>query len=151
VSNNFFYLTFLLFRFIREKTFRSMMYHLLTGPCEKLARSRVTAIKESRSISTYFESLATGSADKESIKEKIDLEIKSALDAGLNFNVSCLFDVFLCYFSSLFFVAHSLLLYIFRYCATFGCMMLVSLKTHWCQVKQGLLLELQSSSIVCWE
>eukprot|EP00984_Skeletonema_dohrnii_P005973 scaffold2118_cov125-Skeletonema_dohrnii-CCMP3373.AAC.2 len=70
-----------------EKTFRSMMYHLLTGPCGQLASNRVTAIKEGRSVSAYFESLADGSEDKESVKEKIDDEIKSALDAGLNFNV----------------------------------------------------------------
>mmetsp|Transcript_7268 Transcript_7268/g.11437 ORF Transcript_7268/g.11437 Transcript_7268/m.11437 type:complete len:1695 (-) Transcript_7268:113-5197(-) len=79
-----------------EKTFRSMMYHLLTGPCEKLTSSRVTAIKDGRSVSEYFESLAGGLEDKESIKLKIDDEIKSALDAGLNFNVLCniwLFDV----------------------------------------------------------
>jgi hypothetical protein len=72
----------------REKTFRSMMYHLLTGPCGQLASNRVIAIKEVRSVSTYFESLADGSEDKESVKEKIDLELKSAVDAGLNFNVS---------------------------------------------------------------
>jgi len=79
-----------------EKTFRSMMFHLLTGPCQKLASSRVTAIKEGRSVSAYFESLAGGLEDKESVKEKIDLEIKSALDAGMNFNVLCniwLYDV----------------------------------------------------------
>ena len=78
----------LYFRCNREKTFRSMMFHLLTGPCQKLASSRVTAIKEGRSVSAYFESLAGGLEDKESVKEKIDLEIKSALDAGMNFNVS---------------------------------------------------------------
>jgi|SaaInl74LU_5_DNA_1037368.scaffolds.fasta_scaffold03025_5 hypothetical protein len=64
-----------------------MMYHLLTGPCGQLTSNRVTAIKEGRSVSAYFESLADGSEDKESVKEKIDDEIKSALDAGLNFNV----------------------------------------------------------------
>ena len=72
----------------REKTFRSMIYHLLTGPCEQLASNRVTAIKEGKSVATYFEALAADSEDKKSVKEKIDLEIKSALDAGLNFNVS---------------------------------------------------------------
>ncbi|KAK1743888.1 strawberry notch family protein [Skeletonema marinoi] len=71
-----------------EKTFRSMMYHLLTGPCQKLAASRVTAIREGRGLGIYFESLADGSEDKESVKAKIDAEFKSALDAGLNFNVS---------------------------------------------------------------
>jgi hypothetical protein len=71
-----------------EKTFRSMMYHLLTGPCEQLASNRVIAIKNGRSVSGYFETLAAGTEDKETIKEKIDLELKSALDAGLNFNVS---------------------------------------------------------------
>lgn len=72
----------------REKSFRTMMYHLLTGPCQALASSRVSAIKDGRSVSAYFESLVGGSEDKESVKEKIDLEIKSALDAGMNFNVS---------------------------------------------------------------
>ncbi len=72
-----------------------MMYHLLTGPCEKLTSSRVTAIKGGRSVSEYFESLAGGLEDKESIKLKIDDEIKSALDAGLNFNVSYVFMIML--------------------------------------------------------
>ena len=65
-----------------------MMYHLLTGPCKELAANRVTSIKEGRGVDAYFESLANGSEDKESIKAKIDIEVKSALDAGLNFNVS---------------------------------------------------------------
>lgn len=80
--------TFLFSRCNREKTFRLMMYHLLTGPCQQLTSSRVTAIKDGRSVSEYFESLAGGLEDKESMKQKIDDEIKSALDAGLNFNVS---------------------------------------------------------------
>ena len=78
------------------KTFRSMMYHLLTGPCQKLASSRVIAIKDGRGVDGYFESLANGSIDKESVKDKLDIEVKSALDAGLNFNVLCniwLYDV----------------------------------------------------------
>lgn len=79
-----------------------MMYHLLTGPCQALASSRVSAIKDGRSVSAYFESLVGGTEDKESVKEKIDLEIKSALDAGMNFNVSLYFEcVFLCIFASM--------------------------------------------------
>lgn len=81
----------------REKTFRSMMYHLLTGPCQQLTSSRVTAIKDGRSVSEYFESLAGGLEDKESMKEKIGDEIKAALDAGLNFNVS--YSLYKCAFS----------------------------------------------------
>jgi len=111
-----------------------MMYHLLTGPCGQLASNRVTAIKEGRSVSSYFESLADGSEDKESVKEKIDDEIKSALDAGLNFNVRCnlggcfpVVAVILFHCGSLFCTSFCKLI---RSCAIFGCMTLVSLKTH---------------------
>ncbi len=84
-----------------------MMYHLLTGPCGKLTSSRVTAIKDGRSVSEYFEALAGGLEDKESMKQKIDDEIKSALDAGLNFNVSYSLygyssPVILCHYCSIF-------------------------------------------------
>jgi len=56
----------------------------------------VEAIKEGKSVAKYFESLEDGTGTKQTIKPKIDEEMKAAKEAGLNFNVLCyiwLFDV----------------------------------------------------------
>lgn len=61
-----------------------------------LAASRVTAIKDGRGVDVLLESLSNGSEDKDIVKAKLGVEVKSALDAGLNFNVLCniwLYDV----------------------------------------------------------
>lgn len=79
-----------------EQTFYKMMESLLTGPCLQLAEKRVAAIRDGKSVAKYFASLENGTETKESIKPKIDEEVKSAKDSGLNFNVLCfiwLFDV----------------------------------------------------------
>lgn len=61
-----------------------------------MARNRLNAIKEDRSISTFMKLLNNGEESAESIKPKIDAEIEAAKAAGLNFNIMChiwLFDV----------------------------------------------------------
>ena len=73
-----------------------MMETLLLGPCLQLAEKRVEAIKGGKSVAKYFDSLEDGTETKETIKPKIDEEVKAAKEAGLNFNVLCfiwLFDV----------------------------------------------------------
>lgn len=77
-----------------EETYDMFMYNLLTGRCSRLAQDRVHAIKDGRSISSYMEALANGEEDAESIKPKIDAELKTAKEAGLNFNVLC--NIWLC-------------------------------------------------------
>jgi len=79
-----------------EQTFFSMMETLLLGPCLRLAEARVEAIKLGRSCINYVKSLEDGTETKETIKPKIDKEVKAAKEAGLNFNVLCfiwLYDV----------------------------------------------------------
>mmetsp|Transcript_18695 Transcript_18695/g.40471 ORF Transcript_18695/g.40471 Transcript_18695/m.40471 type:complete len:1753 (+) Transcript_18695:126-5384(+) len=79
-----------------EQTFYKMMEKLLIGPCLRLAEKRVEAIKEGKSVAKYYESLENGTASKETIKPKIDEEVRAAKEVGLNFNVLCfvwLFDV----------------------------------------------------------
>jgi len=81
---------------IAAETHGMMMYNLLTGRCRALAEDRVHAIKDGRSVASYMESLHNGAEDTESIKSKIDVELKKAKEAGLNFNVLCniwLYDV----------------------------------------------------------
>lgn len=79
-----------------EQDHYKMMKKLLVDKCPQLAEQRVKAIKEGRSVVKYFEKLTDGTEMKESIKPKIDEEVKAAMEAGLNFNVLCflwLFDV----------------------------------------------------------
>jgi len=79
-----------------QQTQSMFLYDLLTGRCQRLAYDRVHAIKDGRSISSLVASLANGTEDKDTIKSKIDAEVKSAKEAGLNFNVLCniwLYDV----------------------------------------------------------
>ncbi|KAL7542501.1 hypothetical protein ACHAXR_011829 [Thalassiosira sp. AJA248-18] len=79
-----------------EQTFYKLMETLLLGPCLQLAKERVEAIKEGRSVDKYYKSLEEGTETKETIKPKIDEEVKAAKEAGLNFNACCfiwLFDV----------------------------------------------------------
>ena len=51
------------------------------------------AISDGRSVSGHIESLANAT-DKDTIKAKIDEEVTSAKEAGLNFNVLC--NIWLC-------------------------------------------------------
>ena len=63
---------------------------------QRLARNRLDAVRENRSISAYMKLLNDGEESAESIKPKIDAEIEAAKEAGLNFNIMChiwLFDV----------------------------------------------------------
>jgi hypothetical protein len=79
-----------------QQTFYEMMESLLLGPCMKLTETRVEAIKGGRSVAMYCDSLENGTELKESIKPKIDEEVKAAKDEGLNFHVLCyiwLFEV----------------------------------------------------------
>ena len=79
-----------------QQTFYEMMESLLLGPCVKLTETRVEAIKGVRSVAMYCDSLENGTELKESIKPKIDEEVKAAKDEGLNFHVLCyiwLFEV----------------------------------------------------------
>jgi hypothetical protein len=73
-----------------------MMEKLLRDRCLHLAEQRVKAIGEGKSVVKYLDKLADGTETKETLKPKIDEEVKSAMEAGLNFNVLCflwLFDV----------------------------------------------------------
>ena len=79
-----------------QQTFYEMMESLLLGPCVKLTEARVAAIKGGKSVAMYCDSLENGTELKESIKSKIDEEVKAAKDKGLNFHVLCyiwLFEV----------------------------------------------------------
>ena len=76
-----------------EESHASFYYNLLTGPCRRLAQDRVDAIKDGRSITRYIESLAN-TTERDVIKAKIDEEVASAKEAGLNFNVLC--NIWLC-------------------------------------------------------
>ena len=72
------------------------MESLLLGPCLQLAEQRISAIRDGKSVAKYVESLENGTESKETIKPKIDEEVNSAKEAGLNFHVLCfiwLFDV----------------------------------------------------------
>jgi len=78
-----------------DGTRAELMYNLLTGCCKRLAEDRVHAIRNGRSIPSFLEALA-GQSEKETIKTQIDEELKTAREAGLNFNVLCniwLYDV----------------------------------------------------------
>ena len=66
-----------------------MMKTLLVDRCPHLAEQRVKAIGEGKSVVKYLEKLADGTETKETIKPKIDDEVKAAMEAGLNFNVLC--------------------------------------------------------------
>ena len=73
-----------------------MMEKLLLHRCLHLAEQRVKAIGEGKNVVKYLDKLADGTETKETLKPKIDEEVKSAMEAGLNFNVLCflwLFDV----------------------------------------------------------
>lgn len=62
---------------------------------ERLAKNRLEAIKDGRSIRSIIDSANDG-VSMEIIKGKIDEEIQAAKEAGLNFNMIChmwLFDV----------------------------------------------------------
>lgn len=79
-----------------ESTWGEFAHHLLTGPCKRLADSRVASIRDGRNVARFLESLANGSETPESIKPKITDEISAAKEAGLNLNVLAniwLFDV----------------------------------------------------------
>ncbi len=79
-----------------DDTWARFMCRLLTGPCKKLAESRVAAIRDNRSVAAYLDALENGSETFESIKPKISEEILSAKEAGLTLNVLAniwLFDV----------------------------------------------------------
>mmetsp|Transcript_20487 Transcript_20487/g.41163 ORF Transcript_20487/g.41163 Transcript_20487/m.41163 type:complete len:1688 (+) Transcript_20487:177-5240(+) len=79
-----------------ESTWGEFAYHLLTGPCKRLADNRVAAIRDGRNVARYLESLANGSETPESVKPKITDELSAAKEAGINLNVLAniwLFDV----------------------------------------------------------
>lgn len=81
---------------IAEETHSAFLMNLLTGRLRRLAHDRVHAIKQGKSIASYMELLESGTESKETVKLKIDEELKAAKDAGLNFNVLCnfwLYDV----------------------------------------------------------
>ena len=56
---------------------------------EKVARHRLNAIKEDRNISALMKAATEGTETMESIKPKIDAEVKAAKELGLNFNIMC--------------------------------------------------------------
>jgi hypothetical protein len=62
---------------------------LTHGLVERLARNRLDAIREGRSISAYVKALNEGTETMETVKPKIDAEITAAKEAGLNFNIMC--------------------------------------------------------------
>ncbi|KAL7553446.1 hypothetical protein ACHAWF_017186 [Thalassiosira exigua] len=70
-----------------EETQASFYYNLLTGCCHRLACNRVHAIRDGKSIAGYMEQLEKGIESKETIKPKIDEQLKLAKEAGLNINV----------------------------------------------------------------
>ena len=76
-----------------EQTYYKMMEKLLLGPCLQLATSRVEACKDNRGIPTLFDNIANG-GDKDEIRPKIDEEVKSAKEKGLNFHVLCFIWLF---------------------------------------------------------
>ena len=81
---------------IAERTFKKKMLDLLVGTCRNLAENRVKAIKNGRSVSRYLQLVQQGTESLESIKPKIEHEIKAAQKSGLTSNVLCnmwLFDV----------------------------------------------------------
>ena len=74
-----------------DATPSGFMYKLLSGRCNGLAQNRVHAINDKRSITHHLESLANGTETKDTIKTKVKEEVKTAKEAGLNFNVLCNF------------------------------------------------------------
>lgn len=83
---------------ISSQTYYDMMQSLLLGPCKRLAKERVKAIEDGRSVAKYLTSVETeaDAVDTEDIKQKIEEELSAAKQVGLNFNVIChiwLFDV----------------------------------------------------------
>lgn len=79
-----------------EESYYSVMKDLLLGPGLALGEQRVAAIQQGKSIAKYLQSLEDGSETAESVKAKIDEEVKDAKEVGLNVNMLFflwLFDV----------------------------------------------------------
>ncbi|KAL7545543.1 hypothetical protein ACHAWF_008893 [Thalassiosira exigua] len=72
---------------IAEETQGSFYYNLFTGCCNSLAHNRIHAIRDGKSVAGYMEQLENGTETKETIKPKIDEELKLAKESGLNINV----------------------------------------------------------------
>ena len=72
-----------------------MLFQLLTGSrCSNLTQDRVHAIKDGRSVFRYMKSLKDGEEDAANVIPKMNEEVKTAKEAGLNFNM--LATLFLC-------------------------------------------------------
>ena len=65
-------------------TYTLFMNGLLTGPCKTLAQNRMDAIKEGRSIARYEESYGKGRENRDITRVKIEAELNTAKESGLN-------------------------------------------------------------------
>ena len=73
---------------IGEDTRGMMLFQLLTGSrCSNFTQDRVHAIKDGRSVFRYLKSIKDEEEDAATVLPKIDEEVKTSKEAGLNFNM----------------------------------------------------------------